>query len=309
MRIIFFGTPEFAVSSLKKLYDNSVDIAAVVTAPDRPSGRGLKMNATAIKKYALDQSIPVLQPEKLKDQLFLKQLKNFQADLFVVVAFRMLPSIVWQMPSRGTINLHASLLPNYRGAAPINWAIINGEEKTGVTTFFINDKIDTGDFLLKKEVEINIDDTAGSLHDTLEEIGSDLLLETCKQLKANQLDGKKQLLSGEEKLASKLNRVICQINWQKPITGIYNHIRGLSPYPAAWTTLKNKVCKIYEVGIELSQHSKISGTLITDNKSFIKVAVQGGYIDIKSLQLEGKKRLNTAEFLKGHVIESNEKIG
>ncbi|MBT4340405.1 MAG: methionyl-tRNA formyltransferase, partial [Bacteroidetes bacterium] len=176
MRIIFFGTPEFAVSSLKKLYDNSVDIAAVVTAPDRPSGRGLKLNATAIKKYALDQSIPVLQPEKLKDQLFLKQLKNFQADLFVVVAFRMLPSIVWQMPSRGTINLHASLLPNYRGAAPINWAIINGEERTGVTTFFINDKIDTGDFLLKKEVEINIDDTAGSLHDTLEEIGSDLLL-------------------------------------------------------------------------------------------------------------------------------------
>ena len=309
MRIIFFGTPEFAVSSLKKLYDNSVDIAAVVTAPDRPSGRGLKLNATAIKKYALDQSIPVLQPEKLKDELFLKQLKNFQADLFVVVAFRMLPSIVWQMPSRGTINLHASLLPNYRGAAPINWAIINGEEKTGVTTFFINDKIDTGDFLLKKEVEINIDDTAGSLHDTLAEIGSDLLLETRKQLKANQLDGKKQLLSGEEKLASKLNRVICQINWQKPITGIYNHIRGLSPYPAAWTTLKNKVCKIYEVGIELSQHSKISGTLITDNKSFIKVAVQGGYIDIKSLQLEGKKRLNTAEFLKGHVIESNEKIG
>lgn len=306
MNIIFFGSPGFAVSSLEKLYDSTLNIQAVVTAPDRPSGRGLKISKTEVKKFAELKNIPVLQPEKLKNAEFLSKLKNYKSDLFIVVAFRMLPAEVWKIPRKGTINLHASLLPDYRGAAPINWAIINGETKTGLTTFFINEKIDTGDLLLKQEVEINHLDTAGTLHDKLAVIGADLLLKTVFQIESNTFQAQAQLLKGNEKKAPKLNRSICRIDWQKDAKDLFNQIRGLSPYPAAWALLNGKVCKIYAIHFQPASHSDPIGLIVSDNKSYLKVAVHEGYIYINSLQIEGKKRLDVSEFLKGYTLTANE---
>lgn len=308
-RIVFMGTPEFAVASLKALIDSGLNVVAVVTAPDKPAGRGQKMQESDVKQYAKSVNLPILQPEKLKDPAFIKQLKSYNADLNVVVAFRMLPEVVWSMPHLGTINLHASLLPQYRGAAPINWAIINGDKKTGATTFFIEKEIDTGKIIHTTEIEISEGDSAGTLHDKLIAQGAALLVKTVLAIKAEnypQIDQSSALPAGTIlKSAPKIFKETCKINWNADIEYIYNFIRGLSPYPTAWTTFEHKLsketitAKVFETSKELTHHSLLPGSLLSDEKSYLKVAVTGGYISIKTLQLEGKKRLGIEEFLRG----------
>lgn len=303
MRIIFMGTPDFAVASLEALIQSGEQIVAVVTVPDKPAGRGQKIHESAVKIFATQHNIPVLQPVKLRDEAFLDELKSFQADLQVVVAFRMLPEIVWNMPKFGTINVHASLLPQYRGAAPINHAIINGEKESGVTTFLLQHEIDTGNILLSKKVAIKETDNAGDLHDNLMVAGAETLLQTIQQLKAGALQPKPQevLLTTEPlKHAPKIFKEDCKINWDQPTAQVYNFIRGLSPYPAAFTLLNDKVLKIYSTEKELVNTATIPGTIETDKKSFLKIAAQDGYIVISDLQLEGKKRMNVVDFLKGY---------
>ncbi|UQA77239.1 methionyl-tRNA formyltransferase [Sphingobacterium siyangense] len=303
MRIIFMGTPDFAVASLKALIQSGEQVVAVVTVPDKPAGRGQKIHESAVKIFATQHNIPVLQPVKLRDEAFLDELKSFQADLQVVVAFRMLPEIVWNMPKFGTINVHASLLPQYRGAAPINHAIINGEKESGVTTFLLQHEIDTGNILLSKKVAIKETDNAGDLHDNLMVAGAETLLQTIQQLKAGTLQPKPQevLLTTEPlKHAPKIFKEDCKINWDQPTAQVYNFIRGLSPYPAAFTLLNDKVLKIYSTEKELVNTATIPGTIETDKKSFLKIAAQDGYIVISDLQLEGKKRMNVVDFLKGY---------
>ncbi|WP_343567096.1 methionyl-tRNA formyltransferase [Sphingobacterium sp.] len=303
MRIIFMGTPDFAVASLEALIQSGEQVVAVVTVPDKPAGRGQKIHESAVKIFATQHNIPVLQPVKLRDEAFLDELKSFQADLQVVVAFRMLPEIVWNMPKFGTINVHASLLPQYRGAAPINHAIINGEKESGVTTFLLQHEIDTGNILLSKKVAIKETDNAGDLHDNLMVAGAETLLQTIQQLKAGTLLPKPQevLLTTEPlKHAPKIFKEDCKINWDQPTAQVYNFIRGLSPYPAAFTLLNDKVLKIYSTEKELVNTATIPGTIETDKKSFLKIAAQDGYIVISDLQLEGKKRMNVVDFLKGY---------
>lgn len=275
LRIIFMGTPDFAVPSLERLVDAGYEIAAVVTAPDKPSGRGMQLNESAVKKFAISKGIKILQPEKLKDPTFLDELKNLKADVQIVVAFRMLPEVVWNMPPMGTINLHGSLLPQFRGAAPINWAIINGEKETGVTTFKLQHEIDTGNILLQKKIEISDAETAGELHDSMMEIGADLLLETINKLAENKLQEIPQSSTGNSSAnneprhhAPKIFTETCEINWQKNVDEVYNLIRGLSPYPAAFTFLNGKKLKIFRAEKEISNVTETAGTLISDYKSF-----------------------------------------
>lgn len=304
MRIVFMGTPDFAVASLKKIHESEHEVVAVVTVPDRPAGRGRKLRPSAVKAYAESQNLEILQPEKLRDEHFLEQLKSFQADLFVVVAFRMLPEVVWNMPAKGTINLHGSLLPQYRGAAPINWAIINGEEVSGVTTFFINENIDTGDLIMKKELAILKEDTAGSYHDKLMEVGADLLLETLDAIARGQAPRTPQRSPAELKKAPKIFKEDTRIEFDRPLSEVYNFIRGLSPYPAAMAMLRDKddekQVKLLEVEMETSSHNIVPGRLLVEGKDTLKVAVQGGYIVVKKLQVQGKKAMDTAAWLNGH---------
>lgn len=303
LRIIFMGTPEFAVPSLNKLYEAGYDIAAVITAPDKPAGRGMQVTESAVKKYAAEKNLKVLQPEKLKAPEFIEELRSLKADAQVVVAFRMLPEIVWNMPPLGTINLHASLLPQYRGAAPINWAIINGEKETGVTTFKLQQEIDTGNILLQKKINIDPDETAGSLHDKMMESGADLLLETIRQLEKGTLKEVSQpdtsALLPDTLRAPKIFTETCEINWNEPANKVYNLIRGLSPHPAAFTFLNGKKLKIFSAEIEPSSSQNKPGDFITDNKSFLKFSGTDGFVLLKEIQLEGKKRMNIENFLRG----------
>lgn len=295
------GTPDFAVANLKVLVDDDQDIVGVITAPDKPAGRGKKIQESAVKKYAKEQGINILQPTNLKDESFISELKLLKADLQIVVAFRMLPVVVWDMPKLGTFNLHASLLPQYRGAAPINWAIMNGEKETGVSTFFLQHEIDTGNIIQQEKVEITEEMNAEDLHDKLMNIGANLVLETVKQIENNNITSKpqKEFSETELKAAPKIFKADCKIDWTLTINQIHNHIRGLSPYPAAWTSLNNKSLKIFKGFKENISHSENIGSITTDHKTFLKIAVDGGFFQIEELQLEGKKRIKITDFLRG----------
>ena len=296
------GTPEFAVATLALLYEKKYEVVGVITAPDRPAGRGRKIQQSAVKKYAQDKGLKVLQPTNLKQEQFLTELRSLKANLQIVVAFRMLPKAVWSMPEFGTFNLHASLLPYYRGAAPINWAIMNGETETGVTTFFIDEKIDTGEIILQKKCDISVDDTAGTLHDRLMDLGAALVEQTVAMIAQGAVPTKKQEYRSELKQAHKIQKDTCQIDWQSPIDDIYNQIRGLSPYPTAWTTLVNGderlFLKIYAVAKEETEHNHSIGQVIF-NKKEMKVAVKKGFIELLEIQLPGKKKMKTSEVLNG----------
>lgn len=302
LKIVFMGTPDFAVASLQALIENRFQVVAVVTAPDKPAGRGLKMNESSVKQFAVQKNIPVLQPLKLKDPVFLEQLKSFGADLQIVVAFRMLPEIVWSMPPLGTINLHGSLLPAYRGAAPINRAIMNGETKTGVTTFKLQQEIDTGNILLKQEISIGEDETAGELHNRMKVIGAALVIQTIRGIVDGTLREIPQPLIDPALLitAPKLFTEDCAINWTKGIAVIYNQIRGLSPYPGAFTSFKEKNLKIFRSRKEKNDLYKIPGEMETDGKTWLRFSASDGYIYVEEMQLEGKKRMTVAEFLRGY---------
>ena len=305
MRIIFMGTPEFAVASLAALLEAGKNIVAVITAPDKPAGRGQKLHQSAVKQYAIAQGIPVLQPEKLRSEVFLHELKAFEADLQVVVAFRMLPEVVWSMPPLGTVNLHASLLPQYRGAAPINHAVINGETESGVTTFLLQHEIDTGNVLLAEKAVIGPDDTAGDLHDRLMVIGANLLVKTVNALAQGTVSPTSQdnLAAGVMlKHAPKIFKEHCLIDWNRPVAEVYNLIRGLSPYPAAYTLLDGKTLKIFKATKEETVVNHASGEPHTDGKSFLKFTCSDGYINVEELQLEGKKKMGVLEFLRGYRI-------
>ncbi|KAB1068616.1 methionyl-tRNA formyltransferase [Tamlana haliotis] len=311
LRIVFMGTPDFAVDTLKTLVENNHNIVGVITASDKPAGRGRKLNESAVKKYAVSQNLTVLQPSNLKDDDFLDELKALNANLQIVVAFRMLPKVVWNMPEFGTFNLHASLLPNYRGAAPINWAIINGETKTGVSTFFIDEEIDTGDMILQEELSIDTNENAGSLHDKLMTTGSALVLKTVKAIEKGTVTTIPQKDSSDIKTAYKLNKTNCKINWEASIDAIFNHIRGLSPYPAAWTTLINGEdaldVKIYASEKELSDHNLALGTVISTKKE-LKVAVTEGYLILTEIKLPGKRAMDIKSLLNGYRFEENAKM-
>lgn len=299
MKIVFMGTPDFAVASLDALVQANFDIVAVVTAPDKPAGRGQKLNESAVKKYAVEHSIPVLQPEKLKNPEFLTELKSFEADLQVVVAFRMLPEVVWNMPSKGTINLHGSLLPQYRGAAPINHAIINGEKESGVTTFFLTHEIDTGDIILSDSTPISPDETAGELHDKLMVIGAKLLVKTVTAIANGNFTEQPQPQSDELKHAPKIFKDDCKIDWNNPSAKVYNLIRGLSPYPTAFTMLNEKTLKIFKAEHEDQEPAIAAGGFLTDGKTFLKFATKDGFIKLLDIQFEGKKRMLIEDFLRG----------
>jgi methionyl-tRNA formyltransferase len=310
LKIVFMGTPEFAVESLERLIINGFDVVAVITSPDKPSGRGMKLQSSPVKQFAVEKGIQILQPEKLKDQEFLERLRAFKADLFVVVAFRMLPIEVWSMPHMGTFNLHASLLPQYRGAAPINHVLLNNETETGVTTFLIDKEIDTGKILFSEKVPIKTTDNAGTLHDKLMLTGADLVVKTVKAIESGDVRPMQQNEVAENmeqlKTAPKLTKEFCRINWAQNSLKIYNFIRGLSPYPAAWTKLENvsegshSIMKIYDSEYTLQNHNYIPGSIITDSRSYLQVYTGDGFISIKSLQMEGKKKLQVDEFLRGY---------
>jgi len=321
LRIIFMGTPEFAVESLKALVENGYNVAGVITAPDKPAGRGLKVIEPAVKQYAVKAGLPVLQPEKLKNPEFLEQLQQLNPELQVVVAFRMLPEVVWNLPPMGTFNLHASLLPQYRGAAPLNWAIINGETETGVTTFLLSHEIDTGKIIFSEKTSIGANDTVGDLHDQLMVTGAQLVLKTVDALAGGNFRTISQAdLTGAEKElkpAPKLFRETMQISWEKPVENIRNLIRGLSPYPVAWTTIRNNVTgqitemKVFFAEAEQVRPSEKTGIIRSDGKTFLKVACSDGWLLITDLQLAGKKRMKVEEFLRGfanpekYIISNN----
>jgi len=311
LRIVFMGTPDFAVATLKTLVENNYNIVGVITAPDKPAGRGRQLHESAVKKYARSQELTILQPTNLKNEAFLEILKTLEANLQIVVAFRMLPKVVWQMPKYGTFNLHASLLPNYRGAAPINWAIINGEEKTGVSTFFIDEKIDTGAMILQQTINIEPDENAGALHDKLMAIGSELVLKTVNIIANGAVETIPQKETKNIKTAYKLNKDNCKINWHDSINHIYNHIRGLSPYPAAWSTLINNEdtldIKLYNVEMEVLEHDLKIGSIISTKKE-LKVAVTNGYIIIKEIKLPGKRAMDVKSLLNGYTFHKNAKM-
>ena len=302
LKIVFMGTPDFAVGILDTIYRNNYEIVGVITAPDKPAGRGQKVSMSAVKVYALEKNLRLLQPTNLKSEEFLEELRSLNANLQVVVAFRMLPEVVWKMPKLGTFNLHASLLPQYRGAAPINWAIINGESKTGVTTFFIDDKIDTGAMILSKETEIASNETAGELHDRLMHLGSEAIIETLALIEKGNVQTTLQEEKGEIKTAYKLNKENCKIDWNQSGSAIFNHIRGLCPYPAAWTFIKDGDnewnAKLYDCEFEAAQHNFTTGQLLTTKKE-LKIATKDGFIKVNSLQFPGKKKMQTHELLNG----------
>lgn len=306
LRIVYMGTPDFAVEPLHQLLKNGMQVVGVVTVPDKPAGRGQKLQQSPIKQFAEQNAIPVLQPVKLRDEVFLEKLREFNADLFVVVAFRMLPEVVWNMPPKGTINLHASLLPQYRGAAPINWAIINGEKVTGVTTFFISHDIDTGDILFQNKVTIEENETAGDIHDKLMHAGAKLLVTTVEQIAKGTIHPVSQVVVPDMKLAPKLFKDNCRINWSADSVDVNNFIRGLSPYPTAWSEMVvstgNINVKIYKSALVFKyqdNHNLKPGAVLSDGKNFIHVACKNGFISIEELQLAGKKKLTTPEFLVG----------
>lgn len=311
LRIVFMGTPEFAVASLDALVKAGCTMAGVITAPDKPAGRGMKLTESAVKKYAVEHGLPLLQPLKLKDQDFLSELKALRADIQVVVAFRMLPEVVWHMPPMGTINLHGSLLPSYRGAAPINWAVINGEKETGVTTFQLKHEIDTGDMLMQERMTIGENETAGEVHDRMKEIGAALLVKTIKGLAEGTLKPVSQADVSALPLrhAPRIFTENCLINWHDTTDHIHNLIRGLSPYPGAFTHLHGKILKIYKSEKEKRPPLSPPGITETDSRSYLKFATADGYIHLKELQLEGKKRMHVADFLRGYRVESGDKTG
>jgi len=303
------GTPDFAVASLKALAEEGCQIVGVITAPDKPAGRGMKLTESAVKKYALEKGLHLLQPEKLKNPKFLDELKSLRADLQVVVAFRMLPEVVWNMPPMGTINVHGSLLPQYRGAAPINWAVINGEKETGVTTFRLKQEIDTGDILLQERIPIGENETAGELHDKMKEAGARLLVQTVKELAEGELQPLPQEVLEDEskaeiKHAPKIFTETAVIDWNRSTAALHNLIRGLSPFPGAFTHLDGKTFKIYRSERELNAHVKTPGEKFTDGKTYLKFATVDGFVLAKEVQLEGKKRLSIEDFLRGYRSSS-----
>ena len=308
LRIVFMGTPDFAVASLAVLVENNYSVVGVITSPDRPAGRGRSLRQSAVKKYAVERGLRLLQPTNLKDTDFLDELKSLKANLQVVVAFRMLPKAVWAMPEYGTFNLHASLLPDYRGAAPINWAIINGETKTGVTTFFIDEKIDTGAIILQSECEIKETDNAGSLHDRLMLSGAKLVLSTVRLIAGNTVETYNQKDLRTLHAAPKLTRENSRIQWDQSLKSIYDHIRGLSPYPAAWTMLVNGeeeiYIKVYSADYIKEDHTHQPGKVLNE-KSRIRIAVSGGFIDMEEIQLPGKRKMSAREVLNGLKLEDN----
>jgi methionyl-tRNA formyltransferase len=308
LRILFMGTPEFAVGILDTILKNNYEVVGVITAPDKPAGRGQKIKYSAVKEYALENNLPLLQPTNLKDENFLSELRNLNVNLHIVVAFRMLPRVVWEMPKFGTFNLHASLLPNYRGAAPINWAIINGETKTGVTTFFIDDKIDTGAMILSNELTISSDENAGQLHDRLMHLGCETVIETLTLIAQGKVTTTVQSDQQELKTAYKLDKDNCKIDWSKPGIEIYNLIRGLSPYPTAWCFIKDGLeewnVKIYDAKFQKEEHALSIGQLIASRKE-LKIAVSDGFMTIHILQFPGKKKMTVSEFLNGVRFSEN----
>ncbi|HWS60156.1 MAG TPA: methionyl-tRNA formyltransferase [Flavobacterium sp.] len=311
LRIVFMGTPEFAVGILDTILKNNYNVVGVITAADKPAGRGQKIKYSAVKEYALVNNLPLLQPTNLKDEGFLEELKALNANLQIVVAFRMLPEVVWKMPELGTFNLHASLLPNYRGAAPINWAIINGDTITGVTTFFIDDKIDTGAMILSSEIEIESNENAGQLHNRLMQLGSETVLETLALIEKGNVVTTIQTDNPEIKTAYKLNKENCKIDWTKSANEIFNLIRGLSPYPSAWCFFQDKNeewnVKIHEAKMTLEKHSFVPGSLICSKKE-MKIAVKDGFIEVISLQFPGKKKMSAGELLNGITFSEDVKV-
>ena len=314
-RIVFMGTPEFAVASLDAIVSAGYRVVAVITAPDKPAGRGMQVSVSAVKKYALEKGLPLLQPEKLKNPSFLEDLRTLKADLQIVVAFRMLPEAVWDMPSMGTVNLHGSLLPQYRGAAPINWAVINGEPLTGVTTFRLQHAIDTGNILMQESFPVGVDETAGEVHDKMKMIGARLLVRTIDGLVAGSLQEtpqtdvfREQRIPGanfeidpsELKHAPKIVTETCRIDWNRPAWDVHNLIRGLSPFPTAFTELDGRILKIYRSEIEKKSPDTPPGTHDTDGKTYLRWATTDGYIRATELQLEGKKKMLIADFLRGY---------
>jgi len=307
LRIIFMGTPEFAVPSLRSLVESKSNVIAVITVPDKPSGRGQKETISPVKAYAVAQGIPVLQPEKLQNPAFLDELKSLNADLQVVVAFRMLPEVVWNMPQYGTFNLHGSLLPQYRGAAPINWAVINGETETGVTTFFIEKDIDTGKIIFQDTEPIHEDDDAGSVYERLMLKGANLVVKTVEAIEKGAYPQEDQQESAILKSAPKIFRETCEINWNQPAKQIHNFVRGLSPYPAAWTTLNGLSCKIFKTSVienpeALNEENTQPGEYVTDHKTCLYFKTQDLWLSVLVLQLEGKKRMEIGDFLRGAKI-------
>ena len=311
LRIVFMGTPEFAVTSLDMIVRSSHEVVGVITAPDKPAGRGRKVSESAVKQYAQKKGLTLLQPVKLRDPEFLEKLQGLKADLFVVVAFRMLPEVVWKIPEKGTFNLHASLLPQYRGAAPINWAIINGESETGVTTFFINEKIDTGEVLLQEKIAIGDAETAGELHDRLMQLGAELVLKTIELIASGQVTTKKQPEFPDLRPAPKIHKETCKIEWRGNPSNIINHIRGLSPYPGAWSVLQNDGqelgMKVFRAHFETAEHNLANGKVIA-TKNTLKVAVQGGFVFLEHLQLSGKRKMAVRDVLNGLKIDHNAKM-
>lgn len=311
IRIAYFGTPEFAASQLEAILKAGYEVAVVVTMPDKPAGRGRQIQYSDVKKTALEHGLPLLQPEKLKDPLFLEQLASYQANLFVVVAFRMLPAVVWQMPELGTFNLHASLLPQYRGAAPINFAIINGETETGLTTFFLNEEIDMGAVIMREKVGIRPDETAGELHDELMVLGNKLVVETIKKVEQGTVEPlpQEQLAESQAlKPAPKISKEFCNIDWSQDRLTIYNHIRGLSPYPAAHTQLISEMgerieMKVFSSEMEACHPDMPVGSVVTDNKKFLKIAIKDGFIHLTQVQQAGKKAMPIADFLRGTRLD------
>ncbi len=312
LRIVYMGTPDFAVEPLRCLIQGGYNVVGVITMPDKPAGRGHKIQYSPVKQYALEHRLPLLQPEKLKDETFVEELRAWKADLQIVVAFRMLPEVVWNMPRLGTFNLHASLLPQYRGAAPINWAVINGDKETGITTFFLKHEIDTGEVIQQVRVPIGDTDNVGIVHDKLMMLGGRLVTETVDAILAGTVESipqEKMVQVGELRLAPKIFKDTCRIDWNQSVKRIYDFIRGLSPYPAAWTELVQPdgavvVLKIFETEKIFQSHQLEPGTLLTDGKTYIRVATMDGMIEIHSLQLPGKKRLKTDELLRGfHLTE------
>ncbi|MBE6287087.1 MAG: methionyl-tRNA formyltransferase [Mediterranea massiliensis] len=310
LRIVYMGTPDFAVESLRCLVEGGYNVVGVITMPDKPAGRGHKLQYSPVKQYALEKNLPLLQPEKLKDEDFLDSLRAWKADLQIVVAFRMLPEVVWNMPPLGTFNLHASLLPQYRGAAPINWAVMNGDVETGITTFFLQHEIDTGEVIQQVKVPINDTDNVGVVHDKLMMLGGRLVLETVDAIIAGTVERipQEKMIVGEElRPAPKIFKETCRINWELPVKKVYDFVRGLSPYPSAWTELVQPsgdvlTLKVFETEKLYKRHELRPGTLQTDGKSYIHVAVSDGFISIKSLQLPGKKRLQCDELLRGFKL-------
>ncbi len=307
LRIVYMGTPGFAVEPLRRLVEGGYNVVGVVTMPDKPAGRGHKIQFSAVKEYALAQGLPLLQPEKLKADSFLQALRALQAHLQVVVAFRMLPEVVWHMPPMGTFNLHASLLPRYRGAAPVNWAVINGETETGVTTFFLKQEIDTGEIIRQERVPIADTDDAGTLHDKLMLLGGQLVVDTVDDILAGRVSSVPQerlAPEGPLPVAPKIFKETCRVDWRQPVKRVYDFIRGLAPYPAAWTTLRTAggeetAVKLFETEKLPAAHTPKPGTLLTDGKTYLRVAAQDGLVGVKSLQFPGKKRLKTDELLRG----------